>query len=208
MLTTPNLIIDLRRNSGGSDVSWRSLLPLLYTNPIRTVGMELLSTPLNNARMQELLNDPKYNLSVEDRRWAEEGYAKLSSHLGEFVNLDDERISVETFDTIYANPRRVVLLIDETNASSTEQFLLAARQSRKVKYFGHSTMGVLDISNMHFVDSPCGDFQLAYSLSKSFRIPDMTIDGHGIQPDYYIDDGVNAWEWIDFVLTTWKAGNH
>ena len=40
-------------------------------------------------------------------------------------------------------------------------------------------MGVLDISNMHFVKSPCGKIELGYCLSKSYRIPEMAIDGKG-----------------------------
>jgi len=57
----------------------------------------------------------------------------------------------------------------------------------------------LDISNMYFVDSPCGDLNLGYSLTRSMRIPDMAIDGKGIQPDFFIHKSVPAYKWIDFV---------
>ena len=60
-------------------------------------------------------------------------------------------------------------------------------------------MGVLDISNMYFIDSPCKEFKLGYSLSKSLRIPDMAIDEKGLQPDYYIDKSITDYKWIDFV---------
>jgi hypothetical protein len=46
-----NLIIDIRNNGGGSDISYSSITPLLYTNPIRIPSLELLSTPQNNQRM-------------------------------------------------------------------------------------------------------------------------------------------------------------
>src|SRR3990167_9070480 len=49
---TENLIIDLQNNGGGSDESYEKLIPLIYTNPIKTVGLEYLSTPLNNKRME------------------------------------------------------------------------------------------------------------------------------------------------------------
>ncbi|MEL6305907.1 MAG: peptidase S41, partial [Bacteroidota bacterium] len=58
---------------------------------------------------------------------------------------------------------------------------------------------VLDISNMYFAKSPCGDFELGYSLSKSLRIPEMAIDGKGIQPDYYMDPNIPSHNWIGFV---------
>lgn len=40
----PNFIIDVRSNGGGSDASYNSLIPYLYTNPIRTLGVLTYST--------------------------------------------------------------------------------------------------------------------------------------------------------------------
>lgn len=195
--TTENLIIDLRYNGGGSDGSFEKILPLIYTNPIRTVGVEYLSTPLNNKRMEEFITDPDF--TEEDRKWAKEGLEKLKKHLGEFVNLDSTDVTIETFDTIYPYPKNVGIIINEGNGSTTEQFLLAAKQSKKVKLFGTTTVGVLDISNMYFINSPCNDFKLGYSLSRSKRIPDFNIDDKGIQPDYYIDKTISKYDWIEFV---------
>jgi hypothetical protein len=197
ILTTENLIIDLRNNGGGSDDSFYGILPYIYTNPIRVVGLEFLSTPLNNSRMRSFMEDPDF--PEEFREWAEGAVKKLDENLGEFVNFDSTLVDITTLDTVYPYPKHVGIVINENNASTTEQFLLAAKQSKKVKLFGTTTYGMLDISNMYFIEAPCGDFQLSYSLSRSFRIPDMTIDEKGIQPDYYIDKGVEPYEWIDFV---------
>jgi C-terminal processing protease CtpA/Prc len=195
--TTENLIIDLRYNGGGSDGSFEKILPLIYTNPIRTVGVEYLSTPLNNKRMEEFITDPDF--TVEDRKWAKDGLEQLQKHLGEFVNLDSTDVTIETFDTIYPYPKNVGIIINEGNGSTTEQFLLAAKQSKKVKLFGTTTVGVLDISNMYFINSPCNDYKLGYSLTRSKRIPEFTIDDKGIQPDYYIDMIIPKYDWIEFV---------
>lgn len=194
---TENLIIDLRNNGGGSDAAFSKILPIIYTNPVRTVGVAFLSTPLNNERMAGFVNDTEW--SDEERKWAAEALAKLNEHIGEFVNLDSSVVSVETLDTIYPYPKNVGVLINEGNASTTEQFLLAARQSKKVKLFGATTAGVLDVSNMHFVDSPCKDLKLGYGLTVSMRIPEMAVDDIGIQPDYYIDKTIPDYNWIDFV---------
>lgn len=92
----------------------------------------------------------------------------------------------------------MAVLINKNNASVTEQFLLAAKQSTKVKLYGTTTDGMLDVSNMNFVDFPCGNLTLGYCLSKSYRIPGMAIDDIGLQPDYYIDDSIPEYEWINF----------
>lgn len=55
ILKTENLIIDIRNGTGGSDASYQGILPFVYTNPIRTVGVEYLSTKLNNQRMLDFI---------------------------------------------------------------------------------------------------------------------------------------------------------
>jgi hypothetical protein len=199
ILSNPNLIIDLRNNGGGSDRNYRELLPILYTNPIRIVGVEYLSTPLNNQRMLDFINIDEYGFDEEGKKWAQKSYDTLSNHIGEFVNLDEYPVSVTTFDTVLEYPKNIGIIVNEGNGSTTEQFLLAAKQSKKVKLFGTTTTGVLDISNMYFVKSPCKDYELGYSLTKSMRIPEMTIDDKGIQPDFYVDKEIPKYEWIKFV---------
>lgn len=199
ILSTPNLIIDLRNNGGGSDASFEEIIPFLYTNPIRTVGVEYLSTPLNNQRMLEFAHDTVYGFDAEFKQWAADAYITLEKQHGKFVNLDTVVVTVETMDTIYPYPASVGIIINGGNGSTTEQFLLAAMQSRKVKLFGTTTFGSLDISNMHFVKSPCGNLELGYCLSKSLRIPEMAIDEKGLSPDYYLDKSIQPHDWKGFV---------
>jgi len=201
---TENLIIDIRNNGGGSDRCYSNLMPILYTNPIRIVGLEFYSTPLNNQRMKDLTNLKEANFSDEEIKFFNDAYDKLSNNLETWVNLDSTDVELETYDKIYTYPQNIGILIHENNGSTAEQFLLAAKQSKKVKLFGHTTAGVLDISNVHAVNSPCNEYQLGYSLSRSKRIPHMAIDGKGIQPDYYIDDSILKYKWIEFVSEVLK----
>jgi hypothetical protein len=197
--TKKNLIIDIRNNGGGSDISYNKITPLLYTNPIRITSLELLSTPLNNQRMADNL---KLDLSERSRKQVNEALEQLNSHLGEFVNLNATPVFIQTMDKVLPNPQNVAVIINEKNGSTAEEFILMAKQSKKVKLFGKTTMGVLDISNMYFVDSPDKQFHLGYCLSKSLRIPDMKIDNIGLQPDYFIDNSIPDEQWLNFVKTT------
>jgi len=199
LLKTKNLIIDIRNNGGGSDASYSSIIQYLYTNPIRTVGVEFLSTKLNNSRMLEFINNPEYGFDDNSKKWAKNAYDKLESRLGEFVNLNQYMSSIYKKDTIFQFPKNVGIIINEANGSTAEQFLLEAKQSKKVKLFGVTTYGVLDISNMHSVESPCKEFKLGYSLSRSMRLPEFIVDERGIQPDYYLDKDIPQYEWINYV---------
>ena len=117
---TENLIIDLRNNGGGSDASYNKIIPYLYTNPIRGLGVQYLSTKLNNKRMNDFINSPDW--SEEDKKWAKEGLEKLNKHIGEFVNLEDDIVSIDTLDTVLPYPKNVGILINGNCGSTTEQF--------------------------------------------------------------------------------------
>lgn len=200
--STENLIIDIRYNGGGSDGSFAKIIPYLYTNPIRSVRTQLYSTKLNNQRMLDFYdNYQKYGMQADEREYLKKAYDKLSKNLGKFVSLQDDgkTVGITKMDKILPYPKNVGIIINNGNGSTAEEFLLAAKQSKKVKLFGTTTAGVLDISNMYFVNSPCNEFKMGYALSKSFRIPDMAIDEKGIQPDYFIDKTIPDYQWIEFV---------
>jgi hypothetical protein len=131
ILSTPNLIIDIRNNGGGSDGSYKQLIPLLYTNPIRTVGVAFLSTKLNNQRMLDFINKPELGFDEEDKKGFQKSYNTLEKHLGQFVNLNESIVGIDTLKEIYAYPKNVGILINSGNGSTAEQFLLEAKQSKK-----------------------------------------------------------------------------
>ena len=191
---TKNLIIDLRNNGGGSDASYSKIIPYLYTNPYRIIGNERLSTELNNVNLIKYFTRP--DLPKDDIKWAKESIEKLNNNIGEFVSIG-AKININMRDEVFPYPKNVAILINENCGSTTEQFLLAAKQSKKVKLFGNTTTGALDISNLNSVKSPCNEFELVYGTSKSLRIPEMIIDDKGIQPDYYFDKTIKPYEWID-----------
>jgi C-terminal processing protease CtpA/Prc len=127
-------------------------------------------------------------------------YKEINHNLGSFFLLFAKKYFINNLpDTVHKFPENVAILVNKSCASSTEQFLLAAKQSSKVKIFGTLTSGFLDFSNLNMVDSPCGNFKLYYAMSKGVDLEDYPIDNTGIQPDYYLDDEIPEYQWMDYV---------
>ena len=90
-----SLIIDLRRNPGGTDASFRELLPLVYTDPI-TVGLGALwASPANVALWKSFVTNPAQIQQMEEG-------------LGGFVTFEPSLI---TYDETLAMPERVAILV-------------------------------------------------------------------------------------------------
>jgi len=201
ILSKKNLIIDIRGNGGGTDQSFWNILPIIYTNPIKNVSVEYLSTPHNNKIWEE--RQQQSGLSESEKARYTDYLKILNAYPGKFVKLFGDSYTT-TFDVKYPFPQNVGIIINGDNGSTAEQFLLAAKQSKKVKLFGATTMGELDISNMYSITSPDKKYTLWYCISKSLRIPDNTIDNKGIAPDYYIDKSIPTENWLSYVAEIMK----
>lgn len=191
--STPNLIIDIRNGTGGSDASFWGLLPFIYTNPIRQDGILLKGSELN-AQGFERYAEATNNQSLNDLA------KSLRNNIGKFVPAkEDDKSSFIQFDSISSYPQRIAIIINNRNVSADEQFLIYAKQSWKVKLFGNTTAGGIDISNLTYTFSPDDKFVLVYGMSKSKRVPRFTIDDIGIQPDFLIDNEIPENEWANYI---------
>jgi hypothetical protein len=215
ILNAPNFLIDIRNNGGGGDASYEELIPYLYTNPIRTIGVEYLASESNIQMWLDFANNEGFikelfgeeDWSIELQQDGREIYEKLASQKGKFVSLDDSSTSEIVFDTIYPYPKNVGVIINNYVGSTAEQFVLEARQSMKVKLFGTTTYGALDMSNLNFVKSPCGQYYINFASSRSKRLPDNVIDDIGLQPDYFLDKGIPKYQWIKYVTTMFNQSS-
>ncbi|MCL1035850.1 S41 family peptidase [Shewanella submarina] len=183
---TPNWILDVRRNGGGSDSTYRPLLDLILTDQYIVTGAEFLATP-DNAKAQQAIcakmgNDPDCVAFVTPLVEAMAGVEPGSYVLPQGATATSYR----TPENPGYSPDRVVVLIDEECGSSCEQFLLAVRQGMNVKLAGRSSYGALDYSNMRAKLLPSGAFELYYATSRSMRLPHQPVDITGIIPDIYL----------------------
>ena len=192
ILRTPNLIVDVRGNGGGSDYTYAPLLPLLYTDSIRSPGVSILSTPRNIRNFEEILEDTTFPESQKPpvRRLVE----ALRARPGQLV---DRGGSARGFDTVFPMPRRVGVLMNSGCASSCEQFVLAARDSRKTTLFGGRTGGVLDYANVAQVATTCPRMTARWATSRSNRLPHDPVDPDGIAPQVAVPaDEIFPLEWV------------
>jgi C-terminal processing protease CtpA/Prc len=159
----------------------------LYTKPITIYGNEYRSSPGNIAFLKKALEDPAFPADWREER---EGIIRrMEDTPGEDVagRPNHERILGEVME----KPRTVAIIMDNYGASSTEEFLLMARQSDKVTLFGEPTLGCLDYANVRDVLLP-SERRIAWiPLSKSSRLPENPIDETGVLPDVPIPDSVD-----------------
>ena len=160
------------------------------------MSVEYLSTHHNNKIWEDWQqqNGPSETEKTRYTHYLE----KLNANPGKFVKLFDDVYTI-TYSVKHPLPQNVGIITNDNNGSTAEQFLLVAKQSKKVKLFGTTTMGELDISNMYSITSPDKQFTLRYCTSKSLRIPDYTIDNKGIEPDFYIDKSIPKEHWLSYV---------
>ncbi len=187
---TPNLVLDLRNNGGGADFAYMPILPLIYTKPIKTIGVDVLSTDATIKGWKTILNDP--DIPETSRKNIEGMISQMETNKGKLVNIADDE--VDSSFTVLPYPKKVVVLINQNCASTTEQFLLAARQSDKVILAGQRTGGVLDYSNVRMAPFSCMPYNLRFSTTRSRRVDvGQGIDNSGIKPNVVLSPKV---DWI------------
>jgi C-terminal processing protease CtpA/Prc len=199
LISTPLLIIDIRGNGWGGDVSFSELIPLLYTNPIREVGTDVLASDDNIGYFRGLLDRPELPPSV--KATVADLVRRADASRGRFVPFEDQVI---TRDSVYPEPRIVAILIDSGVASAAEQFLLQAKQSRKVVLFGSgNTAGIDDYANVRLVELPSRLRRAGIPTSRSRRLPGAPVDPYGIAPDVRVPE--NLGDLVSYVRGYYRA---
>ena len=184
--TTPNLLIDLRGNTGGSDMMYSRLMSYLYTRPIYQIGVELRDSERNLQTLQDNVASGEYPESVHELVTYVIARAQASD--SDYVPLSENGFEIRTYPQVYPYPQRVGVLA-EGAGSSGDQFAIDARASRKVTLLGGPTAGVIDYSNVIAAPAPSGDFALAWPMTRSMRLPEEPFDNVGVQPDVPFPEG-------------------
>jgi hypothetical protein len=182
-----NLIIDVRNNLGGTYDAYDEILPYILTNQIRGVGQKFLVT-------QTLIDDVESWFDDEEgREMARRWISLFEGNIGKFINPDTSDISISEIAIAEHSPKHIAILVNKRTASSGEAFVLAAKQSKKVKILGVPTYGAIDYGSASLFEFGCPDYQLIMPTWRAGRLPDYPLDNIGIQPDIYLDKSVEDW---------------
>lgn len=196
LTTTPNLIIDVRGNGGGSDYSFYNLRKYLYTHPYQRVTSQTLCTEDNIDRYRRLAQLDVFTAAEKQELLTRS--VEMEKHKNEFWSASPLYIDADK-EAVQPNPQKVAVLIDGGCASTTEQFLLdPVSNSSKTKIYGVPSAGILDYANMDNTVVPGTNIGIAYATSRSRRIDlGKGIDNAGVQP--HVTIGKEVADWVKFV---------
>jgi C-terminal processing protease CtpA/Prc len=202
LLATPYLLLDLRRNGGGADASFRSVMALLYTDPIQREGFDVWVSEGSVADARPLLDDPR--IDAETRAEMREAIRRFEAGGRKGMFLEGSAGEIR-YDSVHAMPRAVAVLTGRGCASSCEQFVLDASYSSKVTVYGTgNTAGFLDYGNARQITLPSGIRRLSVPSTRSRRLPDRPLDWTGITPQVLIPSAEP--DPVGFAIHHLKAG--
>lgn len=189
LLQNKNLVIDLRDNTGGSTLVSSLLLKYIYDGPISSAGSTFFTSAQNLVDIETTYKRPEfiklYNEGMKER------IDRMREQQDSFVPFTDKRIT--TLETVYTLPKNVFIIVNKASASTSEYFVLQAKQSKKVKIIGQYTRGAIDytdISLPRFL--PCPIFYYQTPMVRSNRVNNSTLDETGIAPDILLPNDEDA----------------
>ncbi len=199
MAACPYLILDVRGNGGGSDQTYASVSPLLYTDSLRITGADVWATTDNIKSWSDLLNT---RLPEETKKQIKALVDTMNNNKGKMTALVKDHW--KKVPVAGQAPKKVVVLMDGGCASTTEEFLLEALQSKKTTLMGAPSAGVLDYANVRSIKFKSIPYVIAYPTSRSKRIDrGQGIDNKGIMPAVVLTE---SQDWITSAQQKLESG--
>lgn len=186
ILSTKDLIVDVRYCLGGSDSVFEPLTDILF--PLRT-SLKDDAVVMTNMTERNFKNRyrvlSEYSKKVPDDITVKEYIELLKMNRGKgFVNLHPDPGTMHIKGSVF--PKKIVVLTDCYTGSSGEGFTYFCTLSDKITLMGRPTHGVIDYSNQAFEELGDG-FVFKYSTSVTKQaLEGKGFDYVGIQPDVYI----------------------
>jgi uncharacterized protein (DUF2147 family) len=208
ILATPHLIIDIRGNGGGSNSSYKSILPFLYTQPYAfEKGGFVVASEDNIAAETKIYEQIWNSLSPESKKADAKEYADWKGYLDSMSLFKGTRFYYADapptkFDSVTTNPQKIAVLMNKGCASSAEWFILEAEQSKKVTLFGQNSAGVMDNTNVRPHKLACPSFTVYAATGRRGGAKNREIDNVGFTPQVPISEKEE--DWVKVVLEYWN----
>ena len=190
--TAEKLIIDVRKNGGGSDLAFRNLLPYLFPEGETSIPLEDSIQEYNCTRRNVELTAKVFNQFLEDiddetvKKNLNKYVEDMTKNVGQgFKILEEESPAINIQGK--ALPEKVVALSDVKCASASEALIELCKESPKAAVIGRPTAGVNDYSNL-VIEEWEGLFELWYPTSRMAGM-NKKADGEAvsiIHPDIHI----------------------
>ena len=192
-----NLIIDIRNNGGGSDLSYYPILPFIMDKKTYQSPITASSIWVSKDNFQDYY-DERYLYDVTTKQYSlnsDKEIEELRKHIGAF---EPYTRSTTTIGRISEVPRKVFIIQNRNVASSSEGFILAAKQSEKVKTFGENTGGFVAYGEWRKLEIPKLPAWISMTQKKMIFYDDSDFEMIGIEADVKLnpDDEVN---WINII---------
>lgn len=178
-----NFIVDVRGNGGGSDRTYRALLPYILTKAIEQPKIGYYLSEENVKMFRELGILQKLAPADTAKRGVWATIQQTSS------------VSAAYYAS---SPLHVAILMDNKTASSGETFVLKSKGSERVTTFGSPTAGCIDGYNGNVVELNGASLRYPTSI-RTLNLPQEAIDPFGILPDIPIADSEK--DPVHFVIT-------
>jgi len=161
------MIVDVRDNGGGSDRTYKALLPYILTEPLKLPKVGYYTSKENKKMFKEIG-------IFQHLDWQND---TVSSRLITLrPSTKKENLSFQSY------PINVAVLTNNATASSGETFVMKSKQSSRVTTFGEVTAGCVDGYNGNIID--LNGAKLRYPTSvRTLDVIHSAIDPFGLLPD-------------------------
>lgn len=186
----PRLIIDVRDNGGGSDQSYKTLMPLVYTGPFESDVMEYYVTPANMKAYAAydsalLRKDPKSRQPFKIPLTL-----MAQSEPYSFARFGNGKPATVRYSKNEGYPAKIAVVYNRGCASSCESFLFEILNSSKTIRVGENSGGYTGYGNVMTISTPCGN-TLAWTTTVYSQ--QWKYEFVGIPPQYPVPETETDW---------------
>lgn len=182
----PNLIIDLRGNSGGSDNYWINLLA--YSNIKKSASSERYFLFKLNETTKPYITSILPNDMIRDFSQIK-GNKLFSSYTDKFSNYVVSKITVSPSPNPYAG--KIWVLVDENIYSSSENFVIFCKNTGFATLVGTSTGGDGGMDPM-LVSLPNSGLITRFSVFYGLNAEGTGNEANGTLPDVLVENSKDA----------------